>query len=650
MVDPGRSRVLATILLMCASLASSQTKPTAPPSSSSAKSAAALANSDPSKEPVIFEREVTKVVYEADGTRTEETTVTMRIQSQAGVQHFAVLTFAYPSSNGTIEFDYVRVKKPDGTVIVTPNSNIQDMPAQVALQAPMYSDIHEKHVPVKALGVGDTLEYAVRDRTLKPEVPGQFWYHYDFYKDLICKDEELEINVPRDKYVKVASPDYPPLIKEEGMRRVYSWKVVNLDLKNRDKFIQRRAVPTPSVQVTTFRSWDEVGAWYGGLQRSQVTVTPQIQAKAAELTKGLTSDDEKIRALYDFVSTHYHYVALSFGIGRYQPHPAEEVLENEYGDCKDKHTLLAALLKAAGYAAWPALINASRKVDPDVPSPGQFNHVITVVPRDATLLWMDTTPGVSPFGLLLANLRDKDALVIRSDKSASLGKAASLTRTPPQPPFSCFRNFGLDGALDAEGTLTSKVHVTERGDDEVISRLAFRDTPQAHWKDLGQATAHFWGFAGEVSDVSVSGLEDTAKPFELSYQYTRKRLGDWDKHRIHAPLAPFGLESTATEEKEPQEPVFLGVVEELAYLARITLPAQYAPKYSDKMDAVEEFAEYHATYSIDNGVLTATRRLVIKKSEISVASWNTYKQFCKIVADDRDRYIDLDNVSPSPNR
>ena len=50
------------------------------------------------------------------------------------------------------------------------------------------------------------------------------------------------------------------------------------------------------------------------------------------------------------------YIGVAFGIGRYQPHSAETVLDNQYGDCKDKHTLLAAMLKAAGYEAWPALI------------------------------------------------------------------------------------------------------------------------------------------------------------------------------------------------------------------------------------------------------------------------------------------------------
>ena len=78
------------------------------------------------------------------------------------------------------------------------------------------------------------------------------------------------------------------------------------------------------------------------------------------LTKGLTSDEDKLRAIFNDVALHIHYVGLEFGIGRYQPHPADDVLSNEYGDCKDKHTLLAALLKAAGIEAWPVLISSSR--------------------------------------------------------------------------------------------------------------------------------------------------------------------------------------------------------------------------------------------------------------------------------------------------
>jgi len=150
-----------------------------------------------------------------------------------------------------------------------------------------------------------------------------------------------------------------------------------------------------------------VGRWYGGLQKEPLALTPAIRAKSAELTKGLKTEEEKIRAIYSFVSLKYHYIGLDFGIGRYHPHAADDVLDNGYGDCKDKHTLLAALLKAAGIEAWPALIHTQRKLDAEVPSPAQFNHVITVVPSGPQFIWLDTTPEVAPYGLLLQSLRNE---------------------------------------------------------------------------------------------------------------------------------------------------------------------------------------------------------------------------------------------------
>ena len=102
----------------------------------------------------------------------------------------------------------------------------------------------------------------------------------------------------------------------------------------------------PEVQMTTFASWEEVGRWYAGLEKSRREPTAVIKAKAAELTAGRTTDMDKIEGLYDYVATNFRYISLSFGVGRYQPHAAEDVLHNQYGDCKDKHTLLASLLEA----------------------------------------------------------------------------------------------------------------------------------------------------------------------------------------------------------------------------------------------------------------------------------------------------------------
>ena len=146
----------------------------------------------------------------------------------------------------------------------------------------------------------------------------------------------------------MVTADFKPEVTQEGTRHIYRWTHANLKVKEKDpNQPPRRVAPNPDVQMTTFTSWEEVGRWYGGLQKEPLTLTPAIQAKAAELTKGLHTDDEKIHALYNFVALKYHYIGLDFGIGRYQPHAADDVLDNNYGDCKDKHTLLAALLKAS---------------------------------------------------------------------------------------------------------------------------------------------------------------------------------------------------------------------------------------------------------------------------------------------------------------
>ena len=619
------------ILVLVASLlfaAAAQSKPSTPTSGQEP------AKTEAAQQAVLVDQLVHRLTFDGDGTGTHEVSERVRVQSEAGVQALAVLSFAYTTSNQSLDIDYVRVRKADGTVINTPVYNIQDMPADVTRVAPMYSDIHEKHVAVKGLGAGDELEYLLRYRTTTPEVPGQFWFEYTFPKKVIAKDELLEITVPRDKYVNVKSPTLKPEVKEVGNTRVYTWKTSNLKVEDSSEQTNKTEAPQPSVQLTTFQSWDEVGRWYGRLQGPQAAVTPAIRAKEEELTKGLTTDDAKIRALYKYVANQFHYVSLSFGIGRYQPHAAEEVLGNEYGDCKDKHTLLQALLKAAGYDSYPALINSSRKLDPNVPSPAQFDHVITAVSRGGALQWLDTTSEVAPFGLLTANLRDKQALLIPPDKPAS------LVTTPVNPPFPTNDVFDVNAKLSADGTLTGHIEHSSRGDLELLYRLAFRNVPAAEWKELVQRISYASGFAGDVSAVTASVPEDTSKPFQYAYDYTRKDYSDWKEGRITPPMPPFGVEVRDDEDKRPTEPVVLGAPGEIVHRARVQVPAEPFNLPRD-VDLTTDFADYHSTYEIKDGILIAERRLVLKKDKVPIAGWEAYRKFGKLVADDEDSWINL---------
>ncbi|MFZ0734081.1 MAG: DUF3857 and transglutaminase domain-containing protein, partial [Candidatus Sulfotelmatobacter sp.] len=588
---------------------------------------------DYSKEAYVIESLDSRIDEQEDGTGTREVAAQIRVLADAGVKAFAVLDFTYTSANENVEIDYVRVRKPDGTVVKTPDYNIQEMPGEVTRTAPLYSDIHEKHVAVKGLAVGDVLEYLVRIRVVKPQVPGQFWDEFSFTKDAIAKEETLELSFPVGKYVKVVSPEFKPQISERADRKIYRWTHSNLMVKEKEPGeIPRRIPPSPDVQVTTFRSWEEVGRWYGDLQKEPLQVTPAIQLKANELTKGLKTDDEKTEAIYNFVALKLHYIGLDFGIGRYQPHAADDVLDNGYGDCKDKHTLLAALLKASGVDAWPALIHATRKLDPEVPSPAQFNHVITVVPQGDKYLWLDTTPEVAPYGMLLLGLRGKQALVIPSSSPAK------LMTTPENASFEQEQSFSMEGKLDADGSFAGHAEQVYHGDTEVIFRSLFRQVPESQWKEAVQRFSYRLNFGGDVSNVAMTPPDDLSKPFHLSYDYERKHYSDWDERQITPPIPPLGVEM-GMDSKKPPEPVMLGGLGEVIYRAKVTLPSGYTGTAPQNVDLVRPYAEYHATYSIEHGVFSATRRFVIKKTEVELSSWEDYRDFGKAISDDENKYV-----------
>ena len=175
-------RVLIGLLILCSlcCLASMDAQAQAPPSSPSSSSQKTKnANSE---EAAVFERILNRVRFENDGTEVSETEAVVRIQSQAGVEEFGQLVFGYSSATEKLEVEYVRVRKPDGQVVVTPESTAQDFAPDVLKEAPMYSDYRQRHISVAALQPGDTLEYRTVTRVLTPLAAGNFWYEYTFPK------------------------------------------------------------------------------------------------------------------------------------------------------------------------------------------------------------------------------------------------------------------------------------------------------------------------------------------------------------------------------------------------------------------------------------------------------------------------------------
>jgi len=304
-----RKLCLSTALacLLPATLSAQQTKPP-----------------DVSKEAVVIEKISTRVDFENDGTLTRTLLFRARLQSEAGVKNLGLLRLQYDNSREILTAR-VRVIKPDGSVLEVPTNEIQDMTADISREAPMYTDVREKHVPVKGLSVGAILEYELKNQITTAYVPGEFWGQYVFNREDVVNDETFAVSFPKDRAVTVLSPDRKWEESFEGPRKVLTWHSSNGARPAKGTL---RTINFPDVRVTTFKDWNGIAKWYASLQAGRDVPSPEITAKAQDLVKDATTDEEKVRRIYQFVSTRFRYISIDFGIGAFQPRSAGEVFRN----------------------------------------------------------------------------------------------------------------------------------------------------------------------------------------------------------------------------------------------------------------------------------------------------------------------------------
>jgi tetratricopeptide (TPR) repeat protein/transglutaminase-like putative cysteine protease len=594
------------------------------------------------EEAAVFERILNRVRFENDGTEVSETEAVVRIQSQAGVEQFGQLVFGYSSATEKLEVEYVRVRKPGGRVVGTPDGTAQDFAPDVLKEAPMYSDYRQRHISVAALEPGDTLEYRTVTRVLTPLAAGNFWYEYTFPKGVAVNEDRLEIDVPRSREVKLKTPTRKPEIRETGDRRIYAW-VVNDVQPQRDKDSDNDENPDtgPDVQLTTFTDWKQVADWYAKLQGERMTVDEGVRKKAEALTQGAGTPTEKARRLYDFVARNVRYVSISLGIGRYQPHSAAEVLANGYGDCKDKHTLFSALLRAEGIQSYPVLIDSARKLDVDVPSPAQFDHVITAAKLGTGLTWLDTTPEVTPFGLILYQLRNKEAVVASEDSEGG------LQRTPADSPIKTFLRFTLDGKFSEFGALDATLEVTAQGDRDWPMRASFRRYSQAQWKDFVKVLSASWGLPGDVDDVQLDPIEDTSKPFHLKYHLHQDRYFVVPSASVNfRPIPPLGMPAIGASENST-EPLNIGSAGETDYRVRLQFPPNYTVRTPIPVKMSRDYGDYSSAYSLGQGILEGERKLVVKMNEVAASRRADYESFRNVTRSDQDQQLSCTILTPS---
>lgn len=599
---------------------------------------------DDSEQAWVVEQARRKIRFENDGTGSKETTARVRVNTDGGVRQWGVLRLPYNAAVERLEVRRVGVLKPDGHVVEAPLERAMEITAPVATAFPVYSDLREKHVAVPDLRPGDVIEYAVDSTLLSSVAAGQFWYEYSFSPTEVSLDDETEIDTPRGRAVTVnSSAAVVRTVLDQGDRRVYrfAYKRTAADTASAKgkPFLGWLQSGPPDIELSTVSSWPEIGAWWAGLERPGRAPTPEIQARAEALTQGLSDDLQKVEAIYHYVATSIRYVSISLGSGAVKPHPAPETLSNGYGDCKDKHTLLAALLGTLGIPVHAVLINSWRSADPKVPYL-QFDHVISVVPVGKEYLWMDTTTEIAPFGWLSPNLRGKQALMIPPEGAAHLVTTPEGSSVPNETVCE------LAGTVDSTGKLAAHVRERYRGDLEVPVRLAARLLTRDQFRTALQ-TAQALGRKAEISDLRLGDPVSTREPFAVDIDYAVSEFVDWSKKRPNFKIA-YGSKPVLDVSQIPSDPegfLPLGGPATIRHASKLEIPAGWSVRPPDDASFSDDFADFHSHYAFAAGMVTGERVLTMKVRELPEARRADLERFMSLVNAEAQRDFELQSES-----
>ncbi len=240
----------------------------------------------------------------------------------------------------------------------------------------------------------------------------------------------------------------------------------------------------PGLGLPQDGTWQGIGLWYDLLARDRLTAAPDITAKAAELTAGKTDFYDKAEAIGEFVQKQIRYFVIEMGVGGYQPHPAEEIFRSRYGDCKDKATLLSAMLSSVGIHSALLMVDSERGViDPQAPSiignhmigaieipagyeSPKLHSVVTASVTGKRYLIFDPTWEETPFGQLEDNLQASYGVLME-------GANSQILELPVMAPELNMIRRTASFQLSADGSLKGSVTDKRRGDVAERRRYVF---------------------------------------------------------------------------------------------------------------------------------------------------------------------------------
>jgi len=401
--------------------------------------------------------------------------------------------------------------------------------------------------------------------------------------------------------------------------------------------------------LNTNVDWDAMGKWYSNLIGERTDPSPEVKQQVVSLTASKSLPLQKMQAIASFVQENIRYVAIGFGIGGYQPHPAAEVFVHRYGDCKDKTTLVRSMLREIGIDSYHVIIYTERgAVTPQTPAHQGFNHAILAIklpeglsdpsiiatidhPKLGKLLFFDPTNELIPFGQLPGSLQANYGLLVTPN-------GGELVELPQQPPEMNSIRRTAKLTLDPSGTLRGEVkemRLGERASSErwrlrTVTRDADRIKPIEEL--LASSLANF-----RISHAIMLNLQQTDQPFGFNYSFESQNYAKNAGNLLLVRPRVIGSKGLGfLETKEPRKfPIELEEPTRDTDTFEIAIPAGYTvDDVPPPVDADFGFASYHSKTEVKGNIVGYTRTFEVKELSVPVSKAEDLRKFYRIIASD----------------
>ena len=192
-------------------------------------------------------------------------------------------------------------------------------------------------------------------------------------------------------------------------------------------------VSYPGIRWSAFADWREVARWAEPFYAVPVHPGGALRAEVERIAAQAATPEQRTLAVLDFVQSQVRYLGIEIGPGSHAPRPPDKVLEQRFGDCKDKVRLAVTMLRALGVTAHAALVSTRLRQEAAavLPSPDAFNHVVLRVQLFDQVFWLDPTRAPQRGGLTqLAQASFGKALVLdgQSDALVEMPEAVGAER------------------------------------------------------------------------------------------------------------------------------------------------------------------------------------------------------------------------------